>query len=84
MNKNNNGIKIDKFFEIFEPIMRDVISRLNKEADKFNYDKNILICAFAKMFEVIAEITDFGSYKENDYDSKRSDENKGKRHGRRC
>lgn len=51
-----------KLSEMFAPITGDLIAKLCVVADKYNYDRDSFIQAFAKMFTTISEISTFENY----------------------
>lgn len=51
--------------ELFSPIVQELISTLCSVADENNYDRDSFIQAFAKMFEIMSEITTFKKMSDN-------------------
>ena len=51
--------------KLFSPITQELLSTLCSVADENNYDRDIFVKAFAKMFEVMSEISTFKKGGEN-------------------
>ena len=48
-----------ELFNLFSPIVQELTSALCSVADENNYDRDSFVKAFAKMFEVMSEISTF-------------------------
>ena len=51
--------------DLFSPIVQELTSTLCSVADENNYDRDSFVKAFAKMFEVMSEISTFKKGGEN-------------------
>ena len=54
-----------ELFDLFSPIVQELTSKLCSVADENNYDRDSFVKAFAKIFEVMSEISTFKKGGEN-------------------
>lgn len=54
-----------ELFDLFSPIVQELTSTLCSVADENNYDRDSFVKAFAKIFEVMSEISTFKKGGEN-------------------